>query len=134
VGWLEERALMAGKKQERFYRIARAKAILQLAKDGLSPVEIANLRVGDLRRSILTGEIGAVSFARRHGCSPVMSKRQYWVVLSPATVTALQPLLLGETDPARPLFPSQRHGRGHMARESVRRLIRHAQATLEEVV
>jgi hypothetical protein len=62
-----------------------------------------------------------------------MSKRQYWVVLSPATVTALQPLLLGETDPARPLFPSQRHGRGHMARESVRRLIRHAQATLEEV-
>lgn len=124
---------MGGKKRERrLYRIARAKAILQLARDGLSPVEIANLRVGDLRRSIITGEIGAVSFARRQGCSPVMARRRYWVVLSPATAAAIQPLLLGETDQTRPLFPSQRRGRGHMARESVRRLIRRAQDTIED--
>jgi len=113
---------MAGKKQERFYRIARAKAILQLAKDGLSPVEIANLRVGDLRRSILTGEIGAVSFARRHGLSPTMSRRRLWVVLSPATVDALEMLIPDRSEPTRPLFPSQRGG--HLTAAGIRYLMR----------
>ncbi len=113
---------MAGKKQERFYRIARAKAILGLASDGLSAADIATLRIADLRFAHDTGRIAAVVFPRRHGLSPTMSRRRLWVVLSPATVDALEMLIPDRSEPTRPLFPSQRGG--HLTAAGIRYLMR----------
>ncbi|OQC39680.1 MAG: hypothetical protein BWX64_01592 [Acidobacteria bacterium ADurb.Bin051] len=103
-------------------RHPRHRAILGLASDGLSAADIATLRIADLRFAHDTGRIAAVVFPRRHGLSPTMSRRRLWVVLSPATVDALEMLIPDRSEPTRPLFPSQRGG--HLTAAGIRYLMR----------
>ena len=103
-------------------RHPRHRAILALAGDGLSAADIAALRIGDLRFRGDTGRVAAVVFPRRQGCSPTMSRRRLWVVLSPRTVAAIETILTDRTEPTRPLFPSQRGG--HLTADGIRKMVR----------